>query len=181
MEVVGAAGWLAGRPMKLVARHDGREMAIEVERVGAGYRVIVDGKMITADLVTAGGHIQSLRLEDGRQFSLIDHRSGAMHEITLLASSIHVEITDPLSVKRSRTEDEVAAGGLIRALMPGRIVRVLVKKGDSVSKGGALLVLEAMKMENEIASAADGIVTEVFVGIGDTVDSGAELIQIDPS
>ena len=77
--------------MKLVARHEGREIAIEVERFGSGYRVISDGRAVVADLVSAGGYIQSLRLEDGRQFSLIDHRSGTMHEITLLASSIHVE------------------------------------------------------------------------------------------
>lgn len=167
--------------MKLVARHDGREIAVEVERSGAGYRVTLDGRTIVADLVSAGGYIQSLRLEDGRQFSLIDHRSGTMHEVTLLASSIHVEITDPLALKRSRSEDEVSAGGVIRALMPGRIVRVLVSKGDTVRKGSGLLVLEAMKMENEIAAAVDGIVSEVFVTMGDTVDSGAELILIETS
>ena len=167
--------------MKLVARHDGREIALEVERSSTGYRVTLDGRVIVADLVSAGGYIQSLRLDDGRQFSLIDHRSGTMHEITLPASSIHVEIFDPLSLKRSGSEDEVSAGGVIRALMPGRIVRVLVKKGDSVSKGTGLLVLEAMKMENEIAAAADGIVLDVFAAVGDTVDRGAELIHLEPS
>ena len=167
--------------MKFIARHEGREIVVEVERSGAGYRVISDGKVVVADLVSAGGYIQSLRLEDGRQYSLIDHRSGTTHEISLLASSIHVEITDPLSLKRTRSEDGVSAGGVIRALMPGRIVRVLVNKGDAVSKGAGLLVLEAMKMENELVAPADGVITEVFVAMGDTVDSGAELMHLEPA
>ena len=167
--------------MKLVARHEGREIAIEVERFGAGYRITSEGRVIVADMVSAGGHIHSLRLEDGRQFSLIDHRTGNLHEITLLASSIHVEITDPLSLKRSRSEDQVSAGGLVRALMPGRIVRILVNKGDTVKKGAGLLVLEAMKMENEITAASDGVVAELFVTTGDTVDSGAELVLVETS
>ena len=179
MEVGGPSRRFARQPLKLVARHEGREIAIEIERAGAGYRVISDGRVILADLVSAGGHIHSLRLEDGRQFSLIDHRTGNLHEITLLASSIHVEITDPMSLKRSRSEDQVSAGGLIRALMPGRIVRVLVSKGDEVKKGAGLLVLEAMKMENEITAATDGVVAELFVTTGDTVDSGAELMLIE--
>ena len=62
--------------------------------------------------------------------------------------------------------------------MPGRIVRVLVNKGDSVTKGAGLLVLEAMKMENEIQAPTDGIVDQLFVTAGQTVEGGAELVHI---
>ena len=62
--------------------------------------------------------------------------------------------------------------------MPGRIVRVLVNKGDAVRKGAGLLILEAMKMENEIQSPADGVVEELFVEAGQTVDGGAELVRV---
>lgn len=167
--------------MKFLARHGEREIVIEIERDGAGYRVVVDGKVLEADLVSAGGHIQSLRFEDGRQFSLIDHRSGTMHEISLSTSSIQVDLRDPLALKRSRSEDQVSAGGVVRALMPGRIVRVLVQKGEPVRKGAGLIILEAMKMENEIVAPTDGVVTEILVAMGDTVDSGAELVHVEPS
>ena len=75
-------------------------------------------------------------------------------------------------------DDEMGGEGVIKALMPGRIVRVLVAKGDSVAKGAGLLVLEAMKMENEIQSPIDGVVDELFVESGQTVEGGAELIHI---
>ena len=55
---------------------------------------------------------------------------------------------------------------------------VTVKKGDAVRKGAGLLVLEAMKMENEIQAPADGVVEEILIEPGQTVESGAELIRI---
>ena len=59
-----------------------------------------------------------------------------------------------------------------------QIAAVLVQKGDAVRKGAGLLILEAMKMENEIQSPIDGTIKEVFVSPGDTVDSGAPLVHI---
>lgn len=164
--------------MKLVARMDGADIPVEVERHGSGYRVRIGERWLEADLVDAGPVVRSLRLEDGTQFALIHHRDGNRHEVSLADSTIHVEMTDPLAMKRRRREDEVGAGGMIRAMMPGRIVRVLVAKGESVRKGAGLLVLEAMKMENEIQAPADGTIDELFVESGQTVEGGADLLHI---
>lgn len=167
--------------MRFVARHGTEEIPIEVERQGNAYRVRLGDRWLVADLVNAGPYVRSLRLEDGTQLSIVHNREANMHQISLPDSTIHVEITDPLSLKRKRREDEVGGGGIIRALMPGRIVRVSVKKGDSVRKGASLLVLEAMKMENDIQAPADGIVDELFVEAGQTVESGAELAHLAPN
>jgi 3-methylcrotonyl-CoA carboxylase alpha subunit len=164
--------------MKLVARHEGADVPVEVERHGGGYRVKIGDRWIEVDLINAGPVVRSMRLEDGTQFALIHHRDGNRHEISLADSTIHVELTDPLAMKRLRREDEVGRGGVIKALMPGRIVRVLVSKGETVRKGAGLLVLEAMKMENEIQAPADGVIDELFVETGQTVEGGAELLHI---
>ena len=164
--------------MKFIARHAGDEIPIEVERLSGGYQVRVGDRSFVVDLAEAGRFIRSLRFEDGTQVALIHHRNGTAHEISLPESTIHVDITDPLSLKRIRTEDQMATGGSVKAMMPGRIVRVMVHKGDSVRKGASLLVLEAMKMENEIQAPADGTVDEVLVEPGQTVESGAELVRI---
>ena len=66
----------------------------------------------------------------------------------------------------------------INAPMPGNIVNVLVKAGDQVTKGQVLLILEAMKMENEIMSPRDGVIAGVHVNKGDSVDSGKLLVSI---
>lgn len=167
--------------MRFVARHGGEEIPIEVERQGNGYRVRIGERWVVADLVNAGPYVRSLRLEDGTQLSIVHDREGNMHQISLPDSTIHVEITDPLSLKRKRREDEVGGSGMIRAMMPGRIVRVTVAKGDAVRKGASLLVLEAMKMENDIQAPADGIIDELFVEAGQTVESGADLAHLAPN
>jgi biotin carboxyl carrier protein len=164
--------------MRFVAREGGRELEIEVVRHGPGYRVRIGDRWIEADLVRVGPFVRSLRLDDGTQFSLVHHGEGNTHEISFGGASVSVEVIDPLAAKRRRREDEVGSVGTVRAMMPGRVVRILVAKGETVRKGTGLLILEAMKMENEITAAADGTVEDVFVEPGQTVEAGADLLQL---
>jgi biotin carboxyl carrier protein len=166
--------------MRFVARHGDDEIAIEIERAGTAYRVKLGDRELIAEMTDAGPFMRSLRLEDGTQIALLHHREGNTHEITLIDSTVQVDITDPLSLKRKSGVEDMVAAGTIKALMPGRIVRVSVAKGQRVRKGEGLLVLEAMKMENEIQAAVDGTVEEIFVESGQTVESGAELVHITP-
>ncbi|ASJ07345.1 pyruvate/oxaloacetate carboxyltransferase [Thermococcus pacificus] len=71
-----------------------------------------------------------------------------------------------------------AGEGVVTAPMPGKILRILVKEGDSVKTGQGLLVLEAMKMENEIPAPKDGVVKKILVKEGDTVDTGQALMEL---
>ena len=164
--------------MKLIARHNGDEIPVEVERHGSGYVVTMGGKSVSVDLTSAGPFVYSLQLDDGTQFGLTHHRNGNTHEVSLAGSKVVVDIVDPLTLKRRSREDAGGAGGVVKALMSGRIVRVLVNQGDNVRKGTGLLILEAMKMENEIVAPADGTVDELFVNAGDTVEVGAPLAHI---
>jgi biotin carboxyl carrier protein len=164
--------------VKFIARVGERELEVEVERHNGGYRVRLGDRWIDADFVNVGNYVRSLRLEDGTQVSLVQHAVGHVHEISLGGTIITVEIIDPLAAKRRGRDDELSSGGVVKALMPGRVVRVLVSKGDTVRKGAGLLILEAMKMENEIQAPADGVVDELFVTAGQTVENGAELVHI---
>jgi biotin carboxyl carrier protein len=74
---------------------------------------------------------------------------------------------------------DLAAGGskgTVRSPMPGAVVRVLVAPGDAVTKGQVLVVVEAMKMENEFRAADDGVVASVGVAVGQAVEAGAVLV-----
>jgi biotin carboxyl carrier protein len=89
-----------------------------------------------------------------------------------------------LSLKRAGETDAAASGGAkkalrIRSQMPGKIVRIQIKEGDTVQKGDALLVMEAMKMENEIRAAQTGVVKAVKVSVGQAVETGADLVLMD--
>jgi 3-methylcrotonyl-CoA carboxylase alpha subunit len=165
--------------VKFIAREGGRQIDVEVTRHGSGYRVCIGDRCMEADLVEMGRYVRSLRLEDGTQFSLIHHRDGTTHEITLGGTTLRIEMIDPLAARRKRREDEMGGGGVVKALMPGRVVRVLVEQGASVKKGAGLLILEAMKMENEIQAPTDGVVDRLFVEPGQTVESGADLVHIE--
>lgn len=167
--------------MKFIVRDGDREFPVEVERSGSGYRVLLRGEWVEVDFARAGQYVHSLRFEeDGSQYSLVHHRDGARHEITLSGAAVQLEIVDPLAAKRSRRDDESSGGGVIKALMPGRVNRILVQPGENVRKGAGLLILEAMKMENEIHAPVDGVVQEIFVTAGQTVEGGAELMMVVP-
>ena len=72
-------------------------------------------------------------------------------------------------------------GGAVTATMPGVVVELLVKKGDAVVKGQPLLILSAMKMQNEIGAPIDGTVKEVHVTPGTAVSAGAKLVTLTPA
>jgi biotin carboxyl carrier protein len=84
----------------------------------------------------------------------------------------------PAIPKASPTETTVGAG-VVKAIMPGTIVRVFVTEGDSVNTGDVLLVLEAMKMENELQSPTAGVVKVIHVQPGDAVEMDAVLIEVE--
>jgi len=93
-----------------------------------------------------------------------------------------IELSEKAKEVLRKREDEKQSvareGGEIRAEMSGSIVRVLVKKGERVERGQAVLVLEAMKMENEVTSPYSGVVEEVLVSDGDKVQAGDVLLVI---
>jgi biotin carboxyl carrier protein len=171
---------VAGARLKLIARYQDEDIPLQVERHGGSYRVKLGERWVEADLVAAGG-LRSLRLEDGTQIPLAHHREGTTHQITIGAYRLDIDIVDPLSLRRKSGDDHLGDSGIIKALMPGRIARVLVEKGQAVLRGTGLLVLEAMKMENEIPAPADGVIDEIFVKAGDTVEGGADLVHLSPT
>ncbi len=71
-----------------------------------------------------------------------------------------------------------AQDGLISAPMPGVVIKLLVSKGDRVNSGDAVMIVEAMKMENEIKTAQGGTVEDIFVDKGDSVNTGDRLLRI---
>jgi 3-methylcrotonyl-CoA carboxylase alpha subunit len=84
-----------------------------------------------------------------------------------------------LSLAGLAAQEEDAGAGSLAAPMSGKVVKVLTKAGAKVSKGDALLILEAMKMEHTIAAPKDGVVKEIHYGAGEQVPEGAELVSLD--
>ena len=123
---------------------------------------------------------------------LVQNRSGRIHAHAKSLPNDRVDVwiaCMPFSVKVQSVGiggysiplevEKRGFSGQIRALMPGRITSVLVKEGERVQEGAPLLILEAMKMQNEITSSIDGKVGAIYVHDGDTVKKGAALIDLE--
>ncbi len=91
----------------------------------------------------------------------------------------HTHILAPLDAL-AHADEHAGDTDAVRAPMPGRVVQLLVKKGDHVKRGGAIAVLEAMKMEHTLAAPADVTITSVSVGQGDQVVEGAIIAKLKP-
>ncbi len=98
-------------------------------------------------------------------------RAGWVEELT---------VSDPLVYLASQAHDRGRAQGpeTVAAYMPGKVVAVLVEEGARVAAGDGVLVLEAMKMENEIQAERDGVVSRILVGLGEAVEGGDPLFEI---
>ena len=120
----------------------------------------------------AGGSID-LQFAGRRMFIEI-HQHGEINHLFASSGATRITVID----RMAHAGEAHADTGRLTAPMPGKIVSFAVKAGDKVSKGQALAVMEAMKMEHSIAAPADGVVAELMYAPGDQVAEGAELLKI---
>ncbi|MEW6074465.1 MAG: biotin/lipoyl-containing protein [Planctomycetota bacterium] len=150
---------LSERLGELLVRYDGAPLDVrfeEVDRLGqvalyvgdASYAVSIEGNASSA-VVTVAGALYTIEIEDERE--------RAAHSAAR-ASGGH--------------------GGVVKSVMPGVVIELLAREGEVVAKGQPLLILEAMKMQNEIAAPMAGIVKGFHVAEGEAVGNGAKLVTL---
>jgi biotin carboxyl carrier protein len=158
-----------------------REVPVDVTALSnGGFDVRVDGRPVAVDAAEAGGAL-SLRI-DGRIVDLVIDGVPPKVSFSMLGPSGVAKIeTERSRSEGSRRLGRSARGGqdFVVASMPGRIVRLLVAPGAEVEAGTPLIVIEAMKMENELRASHAGRVAEIVVSPGDTVEGGAKLIRFE--
>jgi acetyl/propionyl-CoA carboxylase alpha subunit len=154
----------------------GRVFRVEVHRRDGRHTVSLDGTPLEVDLVPAGRHFASLLVGgESHAFGVEKRPEGCA--ILLPGDTVVVRLAEGA---RGPTSPAPRASGPARldAPMPGRVVRVLVVPGDEVQAGQGLVVVEAMKMENELKAPRSGRVLELPVRDGDTVEAGALLALV---
>ena len=163
--------------MKYEVKVGGRSFEVELE----GNVVRVGGRTIEARLVAIPGTPLIRVSLDGMARTFAVSRARDRWELQRNGRSFTVEVSDERALSLRRMVGQRAQrpdGGSVRAPMPGLVVRLEVEEGQQVSAGTGLLVLEAMKMENEIRSIAAGVVKRILVAPGQKVDKGTELMVI---
>ena len=167
--------------MKLVVKHQGRAEEVVVEREGGEWLVRVGETAYRVDAVALARTARSLRV-DGDQYEVdVAHRGNGVYEVSCGGWVEELEVQDPLAFLASRAHGEAAehASQTVTAYMPGRVVAVLVEEGVEVAAGDGVLVLEAMKMENEILAERAGVVSRLLVSLGEAVEGGDPLFELD--
>lgn len=136
---------------------------------------VVDGKTIAANAQMLQPGVMSLVVE-GRQYRCILDGDG----VVIGGRRFSFEVSDPRSLQGRRRAGGGAAGPrAVKAPMPGRVVRVLAAVGDEVAEQQGVIVIEAMKMQNELKSPKAGKVARVAVAVGDTVGAGDVLVVVE--
>jgi glutaconyl-CoA decarboxylase len=126
--------------------------------------------------VTLNGRTYEVEVEAGKAMLLAEYE--AVAPAAPAAAAAPVAAAPAAAPAAAAAPVVTGAGEAVNAPMPGNILKVNAKAGDAVKSGTVLVVLEAMKMENEIMAPKDGTVTQVLVSKGSTVDTGAPLVVI---
>lgn len=163
--------------MILEARVGERAFRVEVRPTGERYRVVVDDRPLEIDFQASGEGLASL-LVDGRSYDLALERRPRGFAVTVDGCRTTIEI-GPSAPAGVAPRHSPSGDSHLVAPMPGKVVRVLVPAGTPVVAGQGLVVMEAMKMENELLAHRPGTVKEVHVREGQAVETGALLVTVE--
>ena len=167
--------------MAYIAKLGEKTHTVEVEEVGKSlYRVSVDGSEFLLDGKKTGRTNYSL-IVDNRSFEVDIDVSEDDYRVLVDGRNYHIHLLDERRMRLGGVQAGIELQGRQRVSvpMPGKVVAVLVSAGDKVEKGQGLVIVEAMKMENEVRSPIHGEVKEVKVKTGDSLEAGATLLVVE--
>jgi len=176
--------------LELIVTLGDRQQAVQVRTTADGYQVHLGEVTYRVNTISVGSGLQSLLVhQEGETEARSHHREvfvQARQEGRYWVRAggpnpgTTVEVTDPLThlAKTSRGGSGRGGRSQVTAYMPGRVVAVLVEEGSEVEEGQGVVVLEAMKMENEIPAESAGTVVRILVESGQAVDAGDPLFEI---
>lgn len=158
---------------------DGKAHRVEIARVDGKIACRLDGREIDADAVIAARDVLSLVI-DGRAYEIKrEHVAGDLH-LVIGGDRYAAEVRDPRSFRARKAAGTGTEGPRkLVSPMPGKVVRVLLAEGTEVEAGQGVVVVEAMKMQNEIKSPKKGVVKKVLAVEGAAVNAGDGLAVVE--
>jgi biotin carboxyl carrier protein len=165
--------------LKLRAVLDNHDCEVVIENLDGKLRVTVDGQSYSPE-VNKLAQSSYLLINDHRVYDCrVEGKSRERFEVTVNKHVYGISIVDPRRLRTDENSDRHHYGSTeIAAQMPGKVVRVLVESGAEVEKGASIVVVEAMKMQNEMKTPRAGVVLSLNVAPGDTVTSGEVLATV---
>jgi biotin carboxyl carrier protein len=167
--------------MKWVIRKAGGTTEVEVERAPDGFVVVMGEVRRRVDIIRLDGAVASLRdIDSGRSYSVTYQRGeGRQWRVAVGERDFDLEVLTPVEAIEASAAAATAGPSRLTAPIPGKVVKVHVGVDDEVAAGQPLVVLEAMKMENELVAEQAGKVIAVHVEPGQTIDAGGLLVELE--
>jgi biotin carboxyl carrier protein len=157
---------------------DGKTYRLDLVKADRRWTCRVDGREVEVDALLVAPNVLSLRVGN-RVYEVKSEQIGGEPHLAVGSSRFAVEVRDPRSLRgRGRAADHDGPRKLT-APMPGKVVRVLVSPGSAIEAGAGVLVVEAMKMQNEVKSPKKGIVQKILVMEGAAVNAGDVLAIVE--
>lgn len=158
---------------------DGKPHRLELEKADFGWKCVLDGHTIQVDAVLTRRDVISL-IAAGRSYEIKREQTASDLHMWVGSERFAVELRDPRSLRgRKAASDEEHGPRKLVAPMPGRVVRILVEEKAQVDAGQGIVVVEAMKMQNEIKSPKKGTVRKIVAVTGATVNGGDVLAIVE--
>jgi biotin carboxyl carrier protein len=160
---------------------DGRTVRVEVREVrgkDGHYTVVLDGQPLDVDLHEAGRDFVSLII-GGRSYEAGLEKQPGGYMVVLPDDAVAVELVDAARGSPGGARRGPAGPARLTAPMPGKVVRVLAAAGQEVVAGQGVVVIEAMKMENELRAPRDGRIADLQVREGQAVETGALIAVVE--
>ena len=166
--------------MKYVAVVQGKQRSIEIDRVGELYRVTIDGMTFLVDAFRPTRQ-NVLMLIDGESYEVGIARKQNHFSVHFYNDTIELELFDARKFQPSGTTPATSSSGPVKiyAPMPGKVVKVTVQEQTTVKEGDALMVIEAMKMQNELKAPKSGTVSKISVKNGEAVSISQILMVLE--
>jgi len=168
--------------MKYIAWIDNKQYEVEVELQNGLYLVSLNGKKHRVDArKLADGSIYSMLIA-GESYEADVRPDGEVINVSIHGESYRVSVTEELWAKAATSAEAGPVRGAyeLKAPMPGLVVQICVKEGQKVQEGEPLVVIEAMKMQNELSAQSAGTVKNILVKEQDAVDPDRVLLVIEP-
>ena len=157
---------------------DDKSYRLDLNQAEGRWSCRVDGRDVAVDAVLARPNVLSLRIGN-KAYEVKCERVGSDVHIWVGSRRFATEVRDPRSLRgRVRTADDHGPKKLC-APMPGKVVRILVRPGAEVEAGAGVLVVEAMKMQNEVKSPKKGTIQKILVSEGAAVNAGDVLAIVE--
>lgn len=163
--------------MKYVTLINGEQYEVEIDNDGT---ILINGEVRDVDFLNLGGSLYSVITENKSLEAVIDDEDNKI-DVMMDGRLYETQVLDERALLMAQRRGGLGvSSGEVHSPMPGLIVKVTVEDGQTVAKGQTVVILESMKMQNELKAPADGTVTAIHVDAGKTVNKNDLLLEIEP-